>query len=98
MLVNPRNAAAGALRRLDPRETARYPLDIFFYNITNLARQTQVRTQFDVLQYLKELGLKVCPEIRQVSGYRECLQYYEEILHKKTSLDYEMGRCGLQGQ
>ena len=89
-LVNPRNAAAGALRRLDPNETARYPLDVFFYSITNLVRQTSVRTQYGALQYLRELGLKVCAEARQVSGYRECLQYYEEILNRKTSLDYEM--------
>lgn len=88
--VNPRNAAAGSLRRLDPRDTARYPLDLYFYNATNITQHTSVHTQFDALQYLKELGLKVCAEAKRVSGYRGCLEYYEAILGKKASLDYEM--------
>ena len=89
-LVNPRNAAAGALRRLDPGETASYPLDIFFYSATHIERLTPVRTQYDSLHYLKKLGLKVCNEVRQLSGFRACLEYYEEILDRKSSLDYEM--------
>ncbi len=88
--VNPRNAAAGSLRRLDPRDTARYPLDLYFYNATNITQHTSVHTQFDALQYLKKLGLKVCAEVKRVSGYRGCLEYYEAILGKKASLDYEM--------
>ncbi len=88
--VNPRNAAAGALRRLDPRETAGYPLDVFFYNASNIARQTSIRTQFAVLQYLKILGLKTCPEAQRVSGHEGCLAYYREILDKRAILDYEL--------
>ena len=88
--VNPRNAAAGSLRRLDPRDTARYPLDVYFYSATNIARHTPVRTQFDALQYLKKLGLRVCAEARRVSGHAGCLEYYETILDKKASLDYEV--------
>ncbi len=88
--VNPRNAAAGALRRLDPRETAGYPLDVFFYNASNIARQTSIRTQFGVLQYLKILGLKICPEAQRVSGHEGCLAYYREILDKRATLDYEL--------
>ena len=89
-LVNPRNAAAGALRRLDPGETSRYPLDVFFYSASHIERLTPVRTQYEALQYLKDLGLKVCDEVRQLSGFRECLEYYAEILGRKSLLDYEM--------
>ena len=88
--VNPRNAAAGALRRLDPRETAGYPLDAFFYNATGIANQTSVRTQFGVLQCLKKMGLKICAEARQVSGRQGCLEYYAAILDKRAALDYEL--------
>ncbi len=87
--VNPRNAAAGALRRLDPRETAGYPLDAFFYNATGIA-QAPIRTQFGVLQYLKQMGLKICAEAQQVSGSQGCLEYYEAILDKRAALDYEL--------
>lgn len=88
--VNPRNAAAGALRRLDPRETAGYPLDAFFYNATGIANQTSVRTQFGVLQCLKKMGLKICAEAEQVSGRQGCLEYYAAILDKRAALDYEL--------
>lgn len=88
--VNPRNAAAGALRRLDPRETAGYPLDAFFYNATGIAKQTSIRTQFGVLQYLKKTGLKICTEARQVSGCQGCLEYHEAILDMRAALDYEL--------
>ena len=88
--VNPRNAAAGALRRLDPRETAGYPLDAFFYNATGAAKQTSVRTQFGVLRYLKKMGLKTCAEAQQVSGRQGCLDYHAAILEKRAVLDYEL--------
>ena len=88
--VNPRNAAAGALRRLDPRETAGYPLDAFFYNATGIAKQAPIRTQFGVLQYLKQMGLKICAEAQQVSGCQGCLEYYGAILDKRAALDYEL--------
>lgn len=88
--VNPRNAAAGALRRLDPGETAGYPLDAFFYNATGAVKQTSVCTQFGVLQYLKKMGLKVCAEAQQVSGCQGCLEYHAAILEKRAALDYEL--------
>lgn len=88
--VNPRNAAAGALRRLDPQETAGYPLDAFFYNATGIAKRTPIRTQFGVLQYLKKMGLKICAEAQQVSGCRGCLEYHAAILGKRAALDYEL--------
>ncbi|MYB89189.1 MAG: NAD-dependent DNA ligase LigA, partial [Proteobacteria bacterium] len=88
--VNPRNAAAGALRRLDPQETAGYPLDAFFYNAAGIAKRTPIRTQFGVLQYLKKMGLKICAEAQQVSGCQGCLEYHAAILDKRAALDYEL--------
>ena len=88
--VNPRNAAAGSLRQLDPRNTAKRPLDIYFYSATEIEKLTTITTQFESLQFLKELGLKVCPEVQKVPGYRGCLNYYQEILQKRDKLKYEM--------
>ena len=77
--VNPRNAAAGSLRQLDPRHTARRPLDIYFYSATNIDKYSAVTTQYESLKFLKKLGLKVCPEVELVPGYRGCLNYYKNI-------------------
>ncbi len=88
--VNPRNAAAGSLRQLDPKSTAARPLDIYFYSATNIEKLTTIKTQYESLQFLKELGLRICPEINKVPGYRGCLNYYEEILNKRDKLGYEI--------
>ena len=88
--VNPRNAAAGSLRQLDPRNTAKRPLDIYFYSATNINKHTSVATQYESLELLKELGLKVCPEVMLVPGFRGCINYYQDILQKRDSLEYEI--------
>ena len=80
----------GPFAGLNPGETSRYPLDVFFYSASHIEQLTPVRTQYEALQYLKDLGLKVCDEVRQLSGFRECLEYYKEILGRKALLDYEM--------
>lgn len=90
IFVNPRNAAAGSLRQLDPRMTAKRPLDVYFYSATDIYSQTSISTQFEALQFLKDLGLKVCPEVKLVSGYKGCLNYYKEISEKRNNLDYEI--------
>lgn len=90
IFVNPRNAAAGSLRQLDPRNTAKRPLDIYLYSATNVEKHTSVTTQYDSLHYMRELGLKVCPEVRLVKGHQGCLDYYEEIFAKRDALDYEI--------
>jgi len=88
--VNPRNAAAGSLRQLDPRMTAKRPLDVYFYSVTDIEAHTPIATQYDALQFLQDLGLKVCPEVKLVSGYKGCLDYYERISAKRDKLDYEI--------
>ncbi|RLF58180.1 MAG: DNA ligase (NAD(+)) LigA, partial [Thermoplasmata archaeon] len=64
-LANPRNAAAGALRRLDPKETAERPLDIFFYEIMHHEGEHPApETQWEALHALKEWGLKINPHAK----------------------------------
>ncbi len=88
--VNPRNAASGSLRHLDPRITAQRPLDLYCYSITYFEGRASSATQDESLQYMKELGLRVCPQVRSVLGYQGCLDYYKKMLAKRDTLDYEM--------
>jgi len=88
--VNPRNAAAGSLRQLDPRLTAARPLDVYFYAV-GVVRDGQMRDKHsEMLDQLQEWGLKTCPERAVVQGVDGCLAYYEAIGNKRQSLPYEI--------
>jgi len=88
--VNPRNAAAGSLRQLDPTLAAQRPLDVFFYAVGDHEGWEQPRTHSDVLERLRELGLKTCPEWKKVDGILGCLAYYASIGSKRDDLPYEI--------
>jgi len=88
-LANPRNAAAGSLRRLDPKETAERPLDIFFYEIM-VAEGVKIETQWDALHHLREWGLKTNPLIRKCEGIDEVIEFYKEMVEKREDLSYEI--------
>ena len=89
-LVNPRNAAAGSLRQLDPKLTAQRPLDVFFYGIGEVQGGPPLATHSETLQWLRELGMKTCPQWQVVSGIGECLKYYERTGEKRNDLPYEI--------
>ena len=88
--VNPRNAAAGSLRQLDPRLTAQRPLEVFFYGIGELEGHSAPQTQADALAYLRRSGLRTCPEWQLLAGIEECLAYYARIGRKRPELAYEI--------
>ena len=88
--VNPRNAAAGSLRQLDPRLTAQRPLDVFFYAVGDHKGWEFPHTHSGVLERLRELGLKTCPEWKKVDGFLGCLAYYASIGSKREDLPYEI--------
>jgi DNA ligase (NAD+) len=90
VFVNPRNAAAGSLRQLDPKVTATRPLEIFFYGIGKLEGQMDWQTHSEVLSKLPSWGLKVNPEWRKVQGVEQCLAYHSQLLAKRISLPYEI--------
>ena len=87
--ANPRNAAAGSLRQLDPRITARRPLNIFFYAIGRV-EGVDFSEHREVLQTLKSWGFPVNPLIEQARNIRECIQYFENMGIKRESLSYEI--------
>jgi DNA ligase (NAD+) len=88
--VNPRNAAAGSLRQLDPKLTAQRPLDIYLYAVGYVEGGTLADRQSLVLNQLQEWGLKTCPERDVVSGIEGCLGYYERIGARRDKLPYDI--------
>jgi DNA ligase (NAD+) len=86
--VNPRNAAAGSLRQLDPKLTAQRPLAFYAYSM--VAAQDLPESHYDALQLLKSWGFPVNPEIRRVRDADGCIGYYEELAIKREQLPYDI--------
>ena len=93
VFANPRNAAAGSLRQLDPAVTAKRPLMFYAYAVGQVEDpelRLNSRCHYQRLQQLKDWGLPVCPEIRLVEGTAAALSYYQQILAKRAALPYEI--------
>ena len=88
--ANPRNAAAGSLRQLDPRTTAARPLKFFAHGIGITDGGELPGSHFEVLQSLKTWGLSVSAETRCVAGMEECIGFYREISDKRVQLPHEI--------
>ncbi len=88
--VNPRNAAAGSIRQLDPRLAAGRPFDVFFYGVGETDGWKLPARHSEALQQLREWGLKTSPLIKVVQGAEGCLEYYRDIGAKRASLAYEI--------
>jgi len=86
--ANPRNAAAGSIRQLDPSIVAERPLDVFIYIISY--SDTPFKTQEDVLQALKEAGFKTNPFAKKVTNIYEAITYCKDLEKKRDSLDYDI--------
>lgn len=87
--ANPRNAAAGSLRQLDPRLTASRPLALFAYGVGTVTGESLPDRHSAILSRLREWGLPVAPEAEVVTGVEGCLAYYEKMLKKRTRLPYD---------
>ena len=86
-LKNARNAAAGALRNLDPQVTASRHLDAFFYQIGYIEGRS-FETQQDMLAFMKENGLNISPFVRPAQTIGEALEAVHEIEQKRETLDF----------
>ncbi len=87
--ANPRNAAAGSVRQLDPRITARRPLDIYIYMLGYAEGRAVPDTHWDRLEYLKSLGFKVNPNNALFRSIKEAGDYYQRWVNNRESLPYE---------
>ena len=90
VFVNPRNAAAGTLRQLDPRLAAERPLDVFFYSVGEHSGWKLPPRHSDVLEQLREWNLKVSPLTKVVQGVEGCIEYYRTVGEKRGTLKYEI--------
>ncbi len=88
LFANPRNAAAGSLRQLDPRITAERPLDVFFYDIVH-PDLLSISTQQELLDKLPEWGLKTNPLSRICETATQVVSFYAGLLEQRQELDYD---------
>ena len=88
--ANPRNAAAGSLRQLDPNITSKRPLVLNAYGIGIAEGVELPSTHYAHLQWLKSIGIPVNPEIRLCNGTNEVLDFYRDIQNKRSSLGYDI--------
>ncbi len=89
-LVNPRNAAAGALRQKDPKLAAQRPLAFFAYGVGSIERSSQPARHSKLLRELASWGFEVCPGAECVTGVEGCARYYEQIVARRGDLDYAL--------
>lgn len=88
--ANPRNAAAGSLRQLDPAITARRPLEMFAYAAGFVEGGSLPETQWALLQQLREWGLRINPEVRRALDVAQCQAFHDDILARRDALAYDI--------
>ncbi|MFI8980985.1 NAD-dependent DNA ligase LigA [Ectopseudomonas khazarica] len=87
--ANPRNAAAGSLRQLDPKITASRPLEFCCYGVGQVSGELP-GTQVAMLQQLKAWGIPISRELKLAKGVQDCLAYYRDIGERRMSLAYDI--------
>ena len=88
IFANPRNAAAGSIRQLDPRIVAQRPLDIFIYYISYTDKP--IPTQWQAVQTLKQAGFPINPHIKKAQNLQEVITYCQQLETKRDTLNYEI--------
>ena len=89
LFANPRNAAAGSLRQLDPRVTARRPLEIFIYGTGDVTGMN-INSHWDLLCRLKRFGFRINPHIRHKITIDGVIEYFRELEKKRYELPYDI--------
>ncbi|MGG6440777.1 NAD-dependent DNA ligase LigA [Saccharococcus caldoxylosilyticus] len=89
LFANPRNAAAGSLRQLDPKIAASRHLDLFVYSLAN-AEELGIDSHSAALDYLQTLGFKVNPERRRCANIDEVIRFVSEWHEKRSHLPYDI--------
>lgn len=88
--VNPRNAASGSLRQLDPKITAQRPLAFFAFSISQITDNELPTTHYAILEFIRNLGIPVCPITKILKDANACQDYYQSILNQRADLPYEI--------
>jgi DNA ligase (NAD+) len=90
LFVNPRNAAAGSLRQLDPKITSKRQLKMCAYSVGYYSGEGLPDNHFDSLLRLKDWGFVINAEMKVLSDIHECVTYCEALAEKRPKLDYEI--------
>ena len=88
LLANPRNAAAGSIRQLDPKMTASRQLDCYLYYVVN-ASELGISTHQEALAFLTQQGFKTNPETKQLNGMNDVIRYIESYQNRRGDLAYD---------
>ena len=90
VFANPRNAAAGSLRQLDPKITARRPLSFYCYGVGIIEGSSLPDTHYDRLMQFKAWGLPVSDKVEKRQGAQAALDYFKKIGEQRMSLDFDI--------
>ncbi|HKE37197.1 MAG TPA: NAD-dependent DNA ligase LigA [Candidatus Baltobacteraceae bacterium] len=93
VFANPRNAASGGVRQLDPKLTAQRRLSFFAYQIAALRQaqgDTDIQSQWESLELIKRLGFPVNPNVRRAGTMEEVVEYCRQWEERRDELDYEI--------
>ncbi len=90
LFANPRNAAAGSLRQLDAKITAKRSLSFFAYGIGDYKGNVEFESHTQILEQLKQWAIPVSPETKEMKNLKSCLEYYKEIGDRRAGLAYEI--------
>ena len=90
IFLNPRNAAAGSLRQLDPHITSERPLTFVTYGTGHYAGAVLPDNHVELLLHLRQWGLPVSPETKKVKGLSGCISYYQTIFQRRAKLEYDI--------
>lgn len=88
--VNPRNAAAGSLRQLDPQITATRPLNMFCYGFGEIAGGPLADTHSGSIHMLRQWGLRISPELQVITGMQQCSDYFAQLAQRRDALAYDI--------
>ena len=89
LFANPRNAAAGSVRQLDPRISATRPLDVFIYGLGWAEGRSMPDSHWETMQYLKSIGFRINPNNRRAATIQEAMDYYHSWEDLRDNLPYE---------
>ncbi|MDD1792497.1 NAD-dependent DNA ligase LigA [Enterovibrio sp. ZSDZ42] len=87
--ANPRNAAAGSLRQLDPKITATRPLRFYAYSV-GVMSEAFGDSHIGRLEQLRQWGIPLSPEVKKVNGLENVIAYYQDIMERRNALPYEI--------
>ncbi|MHB8231726.1 MAG: NAD-dependent DNA ligase LigA [bacterium] len=90
LFANPRNAASGSIRQLDPEITAKRELIMFAYGAGDYSKEHSFKTQFELMNFLKSLGINVNKNIKVVKGISGAIDFFDDIAKNRESLPFEI--------